>query len=195
MKGRVLWIGILTLAGCGTGAPTAYRAPSSAERNPVRALELSRQAADLGTHEPERAEALLREALSADLFCGPAHNNLGVLYLSQGKLYEAANELEWARKLLPGTPEPRLNLALVLDRAGQTNAAIEACEAALEVAPEHVPSLESLAQLQVRRGDHDAALQKRLEFLALRGETEAWRSWARREALKVAMSPERSQKP
>jgi hypothetical protein len=50
------------------------------------------------------------EALSADLFFGLAHNNLGVLYLKEDKLYEAANEFEWARKLMPGHPDPRMNL-------------------------------------------------------------------------------------
>ena len=37
--------------------------------------------------EPDRAEALLREALTADLFQAKAHNNLGVLLLAKGDLY------------------------------------------------------------------------------------------------------------
>ena len=37
-----------------------------------------------------QAEEMLREALTVDLYHGPAHNNLGVLFLRQSKLYEAA---------------------------------------------------------------------------------------------------------
>lgn len=52
------------------------------------------------------------------MFNGPAHNNLGVLFLERGQLCKAANEFEWTRKLLPGHPDPRVNLALTLERAG-----------------------------------------------------------------------------
>jgi len=52
--------------------------------------------------EAAEAETLLRRALTADLYHGPAHNNLGVLYLTQGKLFEAAGEFEWARGELAG---------------------------------------------------------------------------------------------
>ena len=90
----------------------------------MRAQELSSRAADLVESDPEAAERMLREALGADLFFGPAHNNLGVLYLREGKLYEAAGEFEWARKLVPGHPDPRMNLALTLEQAGQVDEAI-----------------------------------------------------------------------
>lgn len=57
-----------------------------------------------------KAERLFRSALAADPYCGPAHNDLGVVYLKGGQLYEAAAEFDWARKLMPGHPDPRLNL-------------------------------------------------------------------------------------
>ncbi len=40
------------------------------------------------------------------------------MFLGQRKLYEAANEFEWAKKLLPGHPDPRVNLARTLEEAG-----------------------------------------------------------------------------
>jgi len=57
---------------------------------------LTHEAATLIDADPATAEKLLREALTADLYHGPAHNNLGVLYLkmSPPKLYEAASEFE-----------------------------------------------------------------------------------------------------
>ncbi len=75
---RALWLA-LALVACRTPAPGPYSPTEQAARNTVRAQELSRQAADLIESDPEGAERLLREALSADLFFGPAHNNLGVL--------------------------------------------------------------------------------------------------------------------
>ena len=50
--------------------------------------------------------------------CGT--EEIGVIYLDRGEHYEAASELEWARKLLPGHPDPRVNLALLYERAGRT---------------------------------------------------------------------------
>jgi hypothetical protein len=61
------------------------------------------------------AERLLRDALTADLSYGPAHNNLGVLRLKRGDLSEAANEFEWARKLIPEHPDRRFSRAPTLE--------------------------------------------------------------------------------
>jgi len=43
------------------------------------AQALSMEEADLIDSDSARAEELLRATLTADLFSGPAHNNLGVL--------------------------------------------------------------------------------------------------------------------
>ena len=70
---------------------------------------------------------------------GPARNNLGVLLLKQGRLYDAASEFEWARKLMPGHPDPRLNLGLTLEQAGRLDGTLDLYATALEVHPDHVP--------------------------------------------------------
>ena len=112
-----------------SGSP--YATPREVNRNSLRAQELTREAAELLDRNPQKAERLLREALTADLYYGPGHNNLGVMYLKQGQLYEAANEFEWARKLMPGHPDPRMNLALTLERAGRIDEALATYETAL----------------------------------------------------------------
>ena len=114
-----------------------------------------------------------------DLYHGPAHNNLGVLYLNQGKLYEAANEFEWAGKLMPGHPDPRMNLALTLERAGRIDAAADAYATSLEAYPNHIPSMQALARLQLRHSLSNDQTPELLEAIAMRGDSEQWRQWAR----------------
>ena len=109
---------IVGLGSCRSPASGPYSPPTGGPRQTAEAEVLTKQAAEIIETDPERAEQLLREALTHDLFFGPAHNNLGVLHLKRGKLYEAAGEFEWARKLMPGHPDPRVNLALTLERAG-----------------------------------------------------------------------------
>ena len=79
------WALALVLVGCRAAREGPYDPTSESERNTVRAQELNTKAADLISGDPGEAEQLLRQALGADLFFGPAHNNLGVLFLKEGK--------------------------------------------------------------------------------------------------------------
>jgi Tfp pilus assembly protein PilF len=175
---RGLVVLALALVGCRAASSGPYAPESEVRRNSVRAQELSAKAAELIASDMEQAERLLREALGADLFFGPAHNNLGVVFLKQGKLYEAAGEFEWARKLMPGHPDPRMNLALTLERAGETDEAIETYRTALEVWPGHIGTVQALARLHVVARREAAELGEWLDEIALRGESERWREWA-----------------
>ena len=165
-----------------------YQSQSEGGRDNARAQRLTHEAAALLDTKPQRAEALLREALTADLYHGPAHNNLGVLYLkmSPPKLYEAAGEFEWARKLMPGHPDPRVNLAMTLERAGRTDDALETYETAMEVYPGYLPAMQAIASLQLRRGTPDERTQRFLSEIALRADDVSWREWARVQLLELA---------
>jgi tetratricopeptide (TPR) repeat protein len=175
--------GLLVACRSSTASVGPYTPPSAAARDTTKAEGLNREAADLLESDHARAEDLLRQALTADIFFGPAHNNLGVLFLKQEKLYEAAGEFEWAKKLMPGHPDPRVNLAPVLELAGRTDEALASYEAALEVWPGYLPALQGLASLSLRSGRRDdPRLAGWLEEVALRGETE-WRDWARGEVI------------
>lgn len=167
----------LTLVGCTQRTSSPYSASREIARNPLRAQELTQQSADLIENNPEKAERLLRDALSADLYYGPAHNNLGVLFLSQSKLYEAANEFEWARKLMPGHPDPRMNLALTLERAGRIDEALATYDTALEVYPNHLPTIQALTRLQLRHNHTDDRTSDFLKEIALRSDS-YWQQWA-----------------
>lgn len=174
---RVTLTSSLLLA-CRSTTVGPYDPPETATRETAEAERLSREAADLLSKDPAEAEKLLREALTKDLFFGPAHNNLGVLYLEQEKLYEAAGEFEWARKLMPGHPDPRVNLAITLERAGRTDEALAAYTAALEVYPEFLPAIEGLASLTARTGRKDDRLPAWLREIRMREELPQWRAWA-----------------
>lgn len=175
------------LAGCASRPPAAaepassYASAKEGSRDPLRAQALTLEAADLVQADPKRAEELLCLALAADLWHGPAHNNLGVLHLRQERLYEAASEFEWARKLMPGHPDPRMNLAFVLEKAGRIDEALATYGTALEVYPGHMPTMQALARLVVREGVADDRLDGWLREIALQGQTAEWREWAQME--------------
>jgi tetratricopeptide (TPR) repeat protein len=179
-----LVIATLAVTGCSpsrggaNATPGSYEGGAEARRDPARSEELAQRAAEAIDRDPAAAEKLLREALTLDLYNGAAHNNLGTLMLAKGQLYEAANEFEWARKLLPGHPDPRINLAITLERAGRTDDALAAYGSALEVYPNHLPATKGLVRLQLRSGRTDERTLPMLREVALRGGTDQWRTWA-----------------
>jgi len=158
MNRNVVAVALMIVCAACTSTPDSvgpYTPPTGLERNTHQAELLSREAADsIDEGDLEGAEALLRQSLTADLFYGPAHNNLGVVFLMQDKLYEAAQEFEWAKKLLPSAPDPRVNLALVLEQAGREEDAMLAWEGALEVAPECRQAQTGRDRLATIRNEH-----------------------------------------
>ena len=75
--------------------------------------------------------------------------------------------------------DPRVNLALTLERAGRIDEALAGYESALEVWPDYLPAIQGLASLTVRTGKQDARLARWLDAIAMRAESSAWREWAR----------------
>ncbi len=179
---------LLALSACGGTARGPYNPDASGERDPRAADERYRAAMAVIADDASEGEKLLRETLGLDLYHGGAHNNLGVLLLKQGKLYDAAEEFEWARKLLPGNPEPRCNLAIVLDRGGKPSEALDAARTALEIAPGHLGALQTLALIQVREGMTDEHTPAYLDALVMRGD-ERWRTWAEAQRLRLPPQP------
>ncbi len=185
------WLVIVTAlalgaAGCASPTPAnPYIENGAPDRDEVLAAELVEKAGAVEASNEDQAETHLRAALAADIFCAKAHNNLGVLLLRRGDLYGAATEFEWARKLLPGHPEPRVNLALTLERAGQYGAARDSYEAALEVYPGYIAATQGAARLAVAEGESPVELVRWLAQIAVEGESAEWRDWARRESAKL----------
>ena len=127
------------------------------------------------------ARELLKEAVSADVGYGPAHNNLGKVYFEQGNYYEAAWEFEYASKLMPRHPEPRNNLGLVLEKVNRYGESVEAYEAALEMTPDHPEIIGNLARTRLRRRDDLDELRPLFEKLLLTDTSGRWADWSRRQ--------------
>jgi Flp pilus assembly protein TadD len=170
------------ITGCAPARSGPYAALGDQQRQPAESERLNLKAAELLDEDTEsslrEAESILREALTLDLYNGPAHNNLGIVYFRRGQLYEASGEFEWARKLMPGNPDPRINLAITLESAGRTTEALATYKTALEIAPESIAGMQGLAALQFRTRQTDEQTSEHLREIALRGEDDSWRRWA-----------------
>ena len=68
---------------------------------------------------------------------------------------------------------------MTFETAGKTDDAIATYKTALEVFPNHLQSTQALARLQLRAGKGDAMTRQLLEEIAMRGETQQWKDWAR----------------
>ena len=183
------WALTLALVACKSAGSGPYERPSEGGRNTCRAQELNAEAAGLIASEPDEAERLLRAALTADIFFGPAHNNLGVLHLEAGRLYEAAEEFEWARKLMPGHPDPRMNLALTLEQAGKTDEAIRTYKTALEVWPGAQSASILLADELVRADRWSDAQRVMARMLAPDSRSVARPCWLHRSSWSASEAP------
>jgi tetratricopeptide (TPR) repeat protein len=187
-----LVIGVLMAVGCGN-ARGPYSTDGSQTRDVAKAEERYQTAVTLlSTPKPDdqEIEHLLREALGFDLYHGAAHNNLGVLLLKQDRLYDAAEEFEWARKLLPGHPEPRVNLAIALERGGKHREALDAARTALEVRPGNLAAIKAIAVIQIHEAMTDETTRGHLDTIVTRSTDPAWRAWAEQQRLKLdAVSP------
>ena len=185
---RVLAMAFISaLAVIATGCANArgpYAPQPEAARDSLKAQRLTQEAAKAS--DPEKAEKLLREALTADIYHGPAHNNLGVLYLKKGMLYEAAQEFQWAQKTMPGHPDPRLNLALIMEKAGRVDEALIGYASVLEVYVGHVLAMQAMTRLQLKSGRADEETRAMLKEIALKGEDQTWREWARAQSTKLS---------
>jgi tetratricopeptide (TPR) repeat protein len=170
----------ILFSGCGS-ARGPYSDNGSKHRDIARAEQTYQEALKVIDSDVKMAEQLLREAMGYDLYHGPAHNNLGVLLLKQGRLYDAAEEFEWARKLLPGHPEPRVNLAITLARGGKHADAIDAARTALEVRPGNLPAIQALTWIQVDQALTDERTLAQLDVIVTRTVDPLWRSWAEKQ--------------
>src|SRR5262249_51107176 len=102
---------LLPLTGCSHAVLSPYSTIAEPPpRDSLAAVEANRRGLEaVEKHDMSRAEAAFREALSLDIACAPAHNNLGLVFLQQKRWYEASWEFAYAAKLEPQASAPKAN--------------------------------------------------------------------------------------
>lgn len=96
-----------------------------------------------------------------------AHNNLGLLYLEQGNLDEAARSLQRAVSIDPKYPKARLNLGVVLMRQKRDDAAAAEFRAVLTSEPRNVDAMVNLALIERNASAPEAAKELLLRALTI----------------------------
>jgi len=185
---RLALLMLIPLAACGcrasrsgptddymTVAGDPRRDTETARRHNARAVGL------IGDDKLDDAERELKAALRADLFFGPAHNNLGNVYYRTRRYYLAAWEFQYAARLMPGKIEPRNNLGLVFEAVGRLDDAARWYDTALELSPESVEATANLARVRVRQGDKDDTTRELLGRVVMRDPRPEWSEWARKQ--------------
>ena len=95
----------------------------------------------------EEAATAFRESIARAPTLSAAHNGLGASLMHLGAIEEAVSALDRAAVLDASDPNPLMNLALLHERAGETDAARDAWSRALERAPDSTIARRRLARL------------------------------------------------
>ncbi|QDU34569.1 Photosystem I assembly protein Ycf3 [Poriferisphaera corsica] len=157
-------------------------------QSPVKAkADQAQKAADLNSsavnyieqNNLNRAEQLLKEALTEDMTYAPAHNNLGLVYYRLHQYYTAAWEFEYAAKLMDNAAEPLNNLGMVYEAVGQYKKAHDYYKQAYQADSENVQVIANFARNHVRQGLRNDQLRDLLEEIVLRDDRNEWVAWAR----------------
>jgi len=180
----------LLMASCTSQKVSRYDGIPANGQDPHRDTELAGQlnaeAAELLSENSfEQAEAKLKAALAADLFCGAAHNNLGVLYQKQERYYEAAWEFQYAAQLMPAKAQPKNNLGLVYESVGRLDESAKWYEEALAIEPDNVEIIENLARVMVGTDRRSERTRQLLSDIVMKDRDPAWVAWAREQLFMI----------
>ncbi|MEO1527966.1 MAG: hypothetical protein AAFX06_21240 [Planctomycetota bacterium] len=126
-----------------------------------------------------KAETLFRQALEHDVNFGPAHNNLGHIYLARHQLYLAAWEFEYASRLMPELAEPIINQGLAYETAEQLGQALAFYQVAHERFPTHPIAIASLVRTHIKMNGPSEAIGALLDQLILHDSRQNWIEWAK----------------
>lgn len=154
------------------------RAASEA-RDPGRVASLWMEVAQVYAHEvrdPGGAIGALRKLLKVQPRNVEAIVELAELFVADRRLGEAIEQLQRALKLRPDAEvEHRAHVLLAMshEAEGETEDAFTHYAAALELVPDDVDTLRRVAELQMRKGMHAAAVDTAQRLLALSHDEES----------------------
>lgn len=187
---RALCVCVLLVicTGCHAIRKSSPDAPASEyQTNPPTDTASNKEARRLNSHGARsyrngnlvKAEELFRKSLEADINFGPAHNNLGQLYLDRHQLYLAAWEFEYASSLMPEHVEPVINQGLAYEMGERLNRAYEFYQLAYDQAPHHPAAIASLVRIRIKQDASTAEVAALLDELIMHDGRENWVRWAK----------------
>jgi tetratricopeptide (TPR) repeat protein len=148
-----------------------------------QSVEFYQQAME--AHEADRndeALRLLHRSVRSEPANAYAWTALGVVSFEQNQVEESARAFRQAIKLAPRRPEPHYNLAVVLESVGRYTQAIEAYEAALQLQPDDLFTMENLARCYRRQGVKPEKVAELLDRALAVEDRPQWRAWLQRES-------------
>lgn len=126
-------LGLATIDGrMGRASAAAARYRRALQLDPRNATALAGLAALADWSRPDELETQLRSDLARTPQSAPLHSALGNLYAAQGRWTEAQAAYFEAHRLQPGSADTTYNLAVSLDRLGETRLAVEYYARALD---------------------------------------------------------------
>lgn len=175
------------LAGCGRFVHRASPSAVPYTTNPPADIEFNEQARKLNSHglrafeagKLPKAEELFTRALEVDVSFGPAHNNLGQIFLARHQLYLAAWEFEYASNLMPELVEPIINQGLAYETGERLQRAEEYYQRAYEHTPMHPVAIASLARVRIKLDRDPQEIAFLLDELILHDSRQEWVQWAK----------------
>lgn len=178
---------MVSAVGCGLlREPTTTDVVSYSTR-PSEGLEINERAKALNEKgsvafrngQLAKAEAFFRDSLAEDVGFGPAHNNLGQIYLARHQLYLAAWEFEYAANLMPELPHPLIGQGLAYETAEQLDRAERHYRDAHERFPTHPLVLSSLTRVLIKQDSDPHEIGLLLDQLILHDSRQEWIEWAK----------------
>ncbi|MBI3846310.1 MAG: sulfatase-like hydrolase/transferase [Planctomycetes bacterium] len=137
--------------------------------------EMSRVSAaltDIGRGRFAAAEVALRGVLQDDpsgrANFAMCHENLGAIFLAQGRNEEAIEHYRAALAANPQSPANETDLGAALSKIGKLDEAIEHFKAALELHPENATARANLGRVLLRKGEVDAGIGSLREAIRIR---------------------------
>ncbi|MCC6969497.1 MAG: hypothetical protein IT434_04675 [Phycisphaerales bacterium] len=187
-------VAISTLAACflasaslvacaGHATPPAPDDASARRAEAMRLLAEAQKAQN--ANKLTEAQDLYVEALRLEPSAGAGWNNLGLVFMKQGKALEAAEAFKQAADRLPADPRPYENLGLLYGERSHAEDSLKYYMMSLERDPNWLPSLRGMS-LQTRKlGRADHTILDALDRAVMLENDSGWKPVIERERMRV----------